>query len=131
MAGSYTIGRGKPPAQTRFKPGQSGNPKGRPKGTRNLRTDLLEELLTRVVVTENGRRRTLTKQRALIKQTLTDAFRGDAKARALVLQLAWALTDRGEALEPGSAIAEQDAAILARFTERLRRQLRNTEDNDG
>jgi Family of unknown function (DUF5681) len=32
MAGDYEVGYGKPPARSRFSKGQSGNPKGRPKG---------------------------------------------------------------------------------------------------
>ena len=36
----YEVGRGKPPLHTRFKPGESGNPKGRPKGVRNFKTDV-------------------------------------------------------------------------------------------
>ena len=44
----YEVGYGKPPKHTRFQPGQSGNPRGRPKGTKNLKTDLEEELSERV-----------------------------------------------------------------------------------
>jgi hypothetical protein len=40
----YDVGHAKPPKHTRFQPGQSGNPRGRPKGTKNLKTDLIEEL---------------------------------------------------------------------------------------
>ncbi len=37
--GSDPVGYCKPPKRTRFQPGQSGNPRGRPKGTKNLKTD--------------------------------------------------------------------------------------------
>ncbi len=40
----YEVGYGKPPRHTRFQPGRSGNPRGRPKDTKNLKTDLIEEL---------------------------------------------------------------------------------------
>ena len=42
--GGNEVGYRKPPMHTRFKPGQFGNPRGRPKGTKNLKTDLQEEL---------------------------------------------------------------------------------------
>ena len=48
--GDYDVGRCKPPAHSRFKPGQSGNTKGRPPKRRNLKTDLINELGTRIRV---------------------------------------------------------------------------------
>jgi hypothetical protein len=42
-SGDYQVGYGKPPKHTQFKPGKSGNPQGRPKGTKNLKTDLIAE----------------------------------------------------------------------------------------
>ena len=50
-----------PPQHSRFKKGQSGNPKGRPKGRPNLATVLENTLREKVVVQENGRRKTITK----------------------------------------------------------------------
>ena len=55
MSDEYEVGHGKPPKHTQFKPGESGNPKGRPKGTKNLATDLSEELAEMIVVNEGGR----------------------------------------------------------------------------
>ena len=51
----YEVGYKKPPKDTQFKPGQSGNPLGRPKGTKNLKTDLMEELGQKIVVREGDR----------------------------------------------------------------------------
>ena len=48
----YEIGYGRPPKQTRFKPGQSGNPKGRPRGRKNVHTILEETLYRPVTITE-------------------------------------------------------------------------------
>lgn len=53
---------------SRFKPGQSGNPRGRPKRSKNLATPLEEELSQTVVITENGERRRLSKGALVIKQ---------------------------------------------------------------
>jgi hypothetical protein len=51
------VGYGKPPQRTQFKPGNSGNPRGRPKGTKNLKTDLMEELGEKILVHEGDRAR--------------------------------------------------------------------------
>ncbi len=67
MSEDYEIGYGKPPEHTQFKKGQSGNSKGRPKGSKNLTADRTEELAEMIVVTEGGRRRPISKQRAMIK----------------------------------------------------------------
>jgi Family of unknown function (DUF5681) len=54
------VGYGRPPMTTRFRPGQSGNPRGRPKGARNLSTIVAAALSERVAINENGRRRQIT-----------------------------------------------------------------------
>ena len=64
MAQDYEVGYRKPPKHTRFKPGRSGNPRGRAKETRNLRTDLVDELAERILISEGGRRRADVKGRA-------------------------------------------------------------------
>jgi Family of unknown function (DUF5681) len=74
------VGYGKPPKRTQFKPGQSGNPSGRPKGARNFRTDLLEELAEPITVKDDGRDVTVSKQRACIKTLVAAAIGGNARA---------------------------------------------------
>src|SRR5260370_30614119 len=64
----YEVGYGKPPLHTRFKKGQSGNPRGRPRGAKNLTTLLIDALNQPVVVTENGRRRQIAKRELGIPQ---------------------------------------------------------------
>jgi hypothetical protein len=66
--GDYEVGYGKPPRDTRFPKGQSGNPRGRPSGAKNLKTLLSEALNEPVIVTENGGRRKVTKRQAIITQ---------------------------------------------------------------
>lgn len=83
--GDGKIGYRKPPKHTRFQPGRSGNPKGRPKGTKNMKIDFLEELGERIVVREGGRSRHLSKQRALVKTLTNKSLQGDAKSATLVL----------------------------------------------
>lgn len=78
------VGYGRPPLNTRFQPGRSGNPNGRPKGSKNFNTLFSEELARPVALTENGKRRRMPKSRALIKQTINKALTNDSKAAALV-----------------------------------------------
>ena len=80
----YQIGFGKPPKRTQFKPGQSGNAKGRPKGSLNLSTILHRELKERVVINENGRRKTISKFEAAMKQMVNKSASGDLNAQKLL-----------------------------------------------
>jgi hypothetical protein len=74
---SYAVGYGKPPAHTQFKPGQSGNPKGRRKGPRNVRTVVEEALNQRIRIKEGDRIRSLTKLDGVIL-TMVSAALGHA-----------------------------------------------------
>ena len=76
----YEVGYKKPPADSRFEPGQSGNPQGRPKGTLNFATTLLKTLRERVVINENGRRKEITKLQAAVKQLVNKAASGALRA---------------------------------------------------
>ena len=81
----YAVGYGKPPRHTRFPNGRSGNPKGRPKGSKNSTTLFLEALGEEVVVSENGRRKKITKREAIVKQLVNKAASGDHRSIQLVL----------------------------------------------
>lgn len=80
------VGYGRPPVNRQFKPGQSGNPRGRPKGSKDLVTVAAKALSRLVKVRENGKTRTLTKWEAMIEIMVNKAVAGDPKAFAMVLQ---------------------------------------------
>ena len=84
---NYEIGYGRPPVETRFQPGRSGNPKGRPKGSHNFQTLLADELLSRVPVTINGKTVRLTKAELAIRQQVDKAAKGDGRALTIVLKM--------------------------------------------
>ena len=81
----YSVGYKKPPRHTQFKPGQSGNVRGRPKGAKNFATVIEEELQVPIEVTEKGKRKRISKRQAIAKQHINKAVAGDPKATAIVL----------------------------------------------
>lgn len=75
----YVVGRGKPPVQSQFQPGRSGNPRGRPKGAKDLHTLIEEEMAKRVTITEQGRKVSVTKRELIAKQAVNKAAAGDPR----------------------------------------------------
>ena len=71
----YDVGYGKPPRGTQFKKGQSGNPKGRPKGAKSFKTLVDEVLNEKVTIVVNGKPRKVTKKKALARQAVHSALR--------------------------------------------------------
>ena len=119
-SGDYEIGYGKPPKRTRFKPGESGNPRGRPNGTKNLKSDLTEELGEKIVVREGEETRRVSKQRAVVKTLVAKTLKGDARSGSLLLGMMMRLLDTGEdAPEPSEPLNDDELEILAAFEERV------------
>lgn len=115
---NYEVGYKKPPRHSQFKPGQSGNQKGRPKGTKNLSTDLQEELSSKIVVREGAKQQKISKQRALVKTLFNKALKGDIRAINAFLRLI-ERTNFEEAKEPGGPeISPNDEAIIDAFITR-------------
>lgn len=85
--GDYEVGYGRPPRHTQFQPGQSGNPRGRPKQLKSVSQMLRETVSRPITITENGRRKRVTWLEALFAQIGKAALQGDAKAIDRMIRL--------------------------------------------
>ncbi|WP_347310764.1 DUF5681 domain-containing protein [Defluviimonas sp. SAOS-178_SWC] len=92
----YEVGFGKPPAATRFKPGQSGNPRGRPKGAKNKRPGLHEERMKDIILDEayrtitvrdGDRNITVPMAQAIMRSLAVNAAKGQHRAQRLFAEL--------------------------------------------
>ena len=114
----YRVGYRKPPLKSRFKPGKSGNPKGRPIGSRNLIGELKHELSRQVTVRENGQTKRISKRRAILMSLANKALGGDVKATSVIV----AMVEGFDSSLPELATATVDAdelRILRRYAPRV------------
>ncbi len=108
------VGYCRPPRHSQYRPQQSGNPAGRPKGRRNIKTELFEELNEVIEITERGVKKRVTTQRALIKSAIAKAASGNARLLALIFDKAF---DGATPDHPTDAISgASDREILDRYT---------------
>lgn len=122
------VGYGKPPKHSQFKPGQSGNRAGRPKGKRAFLDDLLAELSEIVSITENGRTQRVTKQRAVMKSAFAKASKGDFRALNFLLQRIPLLEEAQEAREQEQFWRRQNTfRIIEKARERMAKSLQQKE----
>jgi predicted flavoprotein YhiN len=126
---SNEVGYGKPPHNTQFKKGQSGNSKGRPKGQPNLATVLEKALREKVVVNENGQRKIVTKLDAAMKQAVNKAAAGDLRALQLLTALIRSAEERPAEATIGSvAMTEVDQKVMQRFLLRFGANIQGVEN---
>lgn len=112
---SSQVGYGKPPLHSRFKPGQSGNPRGRPKGKRNMGNILSDVLGQTVTVTINGKRRKIRSDTAILLRLREKALGGDIRAMNALLALRVQHMPDSEGEGHSTDWAEEDRAILESF----------------
>ena len=116
---AYDVGYRKPPLATRFQKGVSGNPRGRPKGARNLSTVVAAALNEKVLVTENGRKRRISKYEATVKQLVNRAAGGEARATQLLLGLIQAGEARATDAPPVPSFEDGDEDAMRELMRRL------------
>ena len=111
--GGYKVGYRRPPLATRFRPGTSGNPRGRPKKPRDLEDDLIEMLSKNITVREDGKLRKISRQKAILRKLLSQALQGDAKALSSILSMRMKFDATREAPEQrAEEISDSDEVIL-------------------
>ena len=124
------VGYGRPPRHSRFPPGQSGNPAGRPRHAKNLSTILTEEMNKLVAVREGGKVRKRPKRNALVASMVNKALAGDPRAVGqllpVLLRLEAEQAARGQATE---ILAQDDQQLLAAYLRRA--QSNGSEDGQA
>lgn len=122
------VGYGRPPTEHQFKPGESGNPKGRPKGRLGMAGLLRKTINERVTIVEHGRKRTISKAEAAFKQITNKAASGDMRAMAMLFGLIQ--TWEGRTAEPTLPYStESDHAVMAQMAKHFQKTL-NTLDTE-
>jgi hypothetical protein len=129
---SDKVGYGRPPVHSRFKPGQSGNPRGRPKGTLNFTTDLKRILQAPVTLNDGRKTRRVTTQEAALLRLVEKALNGDPRALEKLVSLS-ATHSTNNAESPSKTMAADDQAILDRYRQLILKETNSPfeTDDDG
>jgi hypothetical protein len=106
------IGYGKPPRANQFKPGRSGNPSGRPKGSKNEATILQELLQHKVSLNERGKTRKIILLEAILRKVAEDCLKGNVKSVNFLLNRYYAAA-AGDDVQ--GDISHDDKAVLEAF----------------
>ena len=115
------VGRGNPPKHTQFRKGTTGNPKGRPKGSKNLSTYLMEAARDQVSATVGGKTRKISKIQATAMQLATKAAGGDQAAMGKFLDWIDEIETRAAAVKPSQfPLSAPDIEVLRAAYERMK-----------
>ena len=112
------VGYCRPPRATRFRPGQSGNPLGRPRKPKPIQELLATELRRRVAICENGREQKVQKLELVMKRLVNDAIQGNYPAVRLLIDLIKVTeegSDQGLVERTMKTLIAEDQEIMARY----------------
>ena len=112
--GSYEVGFRKPPKRTQFRSGQSGNPRGRPRGAKTVGSTLERVLARQVVMTVDGKKKRVTVTEAMLMRTVQNALTGNPKSGLDLIRLSQAILNTNpsvDAEEPKEDPAERKLLI--------------------
>lgn len=126
---NFAVGYGRPPKATQFKAGESGNPKGRPKGSRSVGAILRSIIQQRVAVTENSKTRRIPVLEVMLRGLAADAMRRDPRALKLLLSLLEQYAESPETKLHLDELIAEDRAILAQYLQKPAGQV--TDPDEG
>ena len=112
------VGYKSPPQHSQFRKGASGNPSGRPKRPAHFGDDLMAELAEVIEIQEGGKRKRITKQRALIKALTAGGFKGNARAAALLMGWCARVIEAEPDLQEQADLTAEDRKIVEAYLER-------------
>jgi hypothetical protein len=117
----FEVGYGKPPKDSRFAKGKSGNPKGRPKGSKGIAAIFHDVTRGPIHVTQNGKGRTVTKLEAIMLQLTTKAVSGDMKAMGEILKWDRIFEESADKDGTENPDREKNEAVMSRLLNRIRK----------
>jgi hypothetical protein len=111
----YAVGYGRPPIASRFKPGTSGNSKGRPRGSKNLKTLIRQAMTANISIREGAARRRVSKIEGVVLRQLESALKGNDRSAMAVIKMATQLgflEDSGNGSGATTDLSAADERIL-------------------
>jgi hypothetical protein len=117
----YAVGYGKPPITSRFKPGQTGNARGRPKGHKNLKTLIRQAMTARIVIQEGSSNRQVSKIEGVVLRQLQNALKGNDRSAMAVIRMALQLgflDDVSDGNQAEATLSATDERILGELMAR-------------
>lgn len=115
------VGYSKPPTEGQFKKGKSGNPAGRPKGVKNLRTVIKEAASKKLTVVEDGKRKKKSKMDLMVTQMFNRAAQGEPRFTQMALDQFRNIECRPGAEVVTNYFEEADEPVIAHIIARIRR----------
>jgi Family of unknown function (DUF5681) len=118
-AGDDVVGYGRPPRAHQFRPGQSGNPRGRPKGAKNEATILHELLNRKINIREAGASRKISILEGILLRFTEDALKGNVKTAAFLFNRYSAIGAAETESESKHDFSDDDRKVLDAFVRRI------------
>ena len=114
-----------PPKHSRFQKGRSGNPAGRPKGSKNTLKLLDVVLEQKIKIQQEGKTISITKKQAMLMQLVNAAVKGEIKAIAALFPYMMQLDMKEEQSLETSKLSLKDEEILQQFLEEIKQESKN------